>query len=153
MLKKYFRIVMKKYVSLIMIFVLPTYTITNYLLNSEEIMDKINSKATKIIFVHLFNTIKNKEESEYLIGTIVYIGFFPFLFYIKGFNEINFYLKCFKYLENKKVYKDNDINLKKIRNSSRKKSCCAIFIWRFRRDIWCCSLAVPVLAKPPISML
>ena len=122
LLKKYFRIVMKKYVSLIMIFVLPTYTITNYLLNSEEIMDKINSKATKIIFVHLFNTIKNKEESEYLIGTIVYIGFFPFLFYIKGFNEINFYLKCFKYLENKKVYKDNDINLKKIRNSSRKKN-------------------------------
>ena len=121
LLNKKIRIVIKKYVALIMIFALPVYTIINYLLNSEEIMEKITGKATKIIFVNLFDTIKNEEESEYLIGKIIYTGCFPFIFYLKGFNEINFYLKCFQYLQEKKDSRDSDGHMKKLTNVSKKK--------------------------------
>ena len=118
--KQNFRIVMKKYVSIIIIFSLPVYTIIDYMLNSEEIMEKIDNKVTKIIFVHLFDNNKTEEESDYLIGKVIYTGCFTFVFFIKGFNEVNFYLKCFKFLQNKKNKGDNEIYMKKLVNVNRK---------------------------------
>ena len=106
LLKNKFRIIMKKYTSIIMIYFLPIYTIIDYLLNSEQIKSGLNYTIMKMIFVNLFDVV-NEGESEYLIGVFLYTGCFPFLFFIKGFNEINFYLKCFKYLENKKNNNDN----------------------------------------------
>ena len=41
--KQNFRFVMKKYISIIMIFSLPVYTIIDYMLNSKEIMEKIDN--------------------------------------------------------------------------------------------------------------
>ena len=73
-----------------MIFTLPIYTILNYMFNSEAIIDKISNSVTRTIFINIFDIFKDDEESEYLIGEVIYTGLFPFLFFIKGFNEINF---------------------------------------------------------------
>jgi hypothetical protein len=121
LLKNNFRIIMKKYTSIIMIFTLPIYTILNYMFNSEAIIDKISNSVTRTIFINIFDIFKDDEESEYLIGEVIYTGLFPFLFFIKGFNEINFYLKCSKYMEYKKKNKENDNYMKKVVNVSRKR--------------------------------
>ena len=121
LLKNNFRIIMKKYTSIIMIFALPIYTILNYMFNSEAIIDKISNSVTRTIFINIFDIFKDDEESEYLIGEVIYTGLFPFLFFIKGFNEINFYLKCSKYMEYKKKNKENDNYMKKVVNVSRKR--------------------------------
>ena len=121
LLKNNFRIIMKKYTSIIMIFTLPIYTILNYMFNSEAIIDKISNSVTRTIFINIFDIFKDDEESEYLIGEVIYTGLFPFLFFIKGFNEINFYLKCSKYIEYKKKNKENDNYMKKVVNVSRKR--------------------------------
>ena len=122
LLKTNFRNLMKKYCSLIMVFALPIYTIINYIVNAEGIIKEINkSNISKIIFVHLFDNAKGEDESEYLIDDFLYTGWFPFIFFVKAFNEINFYLKCLQFIENKKNNKDIDISLKKVINVSRKR--------------------------------
>ena len=121
LVKKNIRNVMKYFISYIIIFLVPIYTIVDYLVNSEQIMEKIKNKVTKIIFVNLFDNSKDEKDSEYIIGRVIYIGCFPFIFYIKGFNEVNFYLKCFKYIQNKKYAKDNDNYMKRLVNVSRKR--------------------------------
>ena len=132
LLKKSIRNVMKKYISIIIIFCVPIYTIIDYLVNSEQIMDKITNTATKIIFVHLFDNNEGEEESDYLIGKVIYTGCFTFIFFIKGFNEVNFYLKCFKYCQNKKNNKDGDNYRKRLVTISKKRN--DSFVSSFNED-------------------
>ena len=108
-LSKKIRTVIKQYISILMLMILPIYTILNYALNSKQIMELIENKFTKFFFVNLFNSENEEEQSEYLIGNVIYTGCFPFLFFMKGYNEINFYFKCIHYME----IKDKD-EIKKI---------------------------------------
>jgi hypothetical protein len=64
---------MKKYVAILIMFILPIYTILNYALNSHQIISKISSLITKLIFVDLFNNNNDdEEESEYIIESVIY---------------------------------------------------------------------------------
>ena len=98
-LNKKFRTLMKKYISFLIIIILPIYTISNYALNSSQIMNKISNRFTKLIFVDLFNNENEEGESEYIIGNVIYTGCIPFILFMKAFNEINLYLKCLSYIE------------------------------------------------------
>ena len=98
-LNKKFRNFMKKYITLLIMFILPIYTIINYTLNSHQIIKRIYSQFTKLIFVDLFNNQNDSGESEYIIDSVIYTGCIPFLLFMKGYNEINFYLKLLIYIE------------------------------------------------------
>ena len=119
-LNKKFRNFMKKYITLFIMFILPIYTIINYTLNSHQIIKRIYSQFTKLIFVDLFNNQNDSGESEYIIDSVIYTGCIPFLLFMKGYNEINFYLKLLMYIEirdkeekEEKEEKKNDIKAKK----------------------------------------
>ena len=92
-LSKKIRNVMEKYISILIMIIISIYTILNYSLNSKQIMNIINNKYNKYIFVDLFNNDGN-EKSEFLIGNMISIGCFPFLLFMKGYNEIIFFSKC-----------------------------------------------------------
>ena len=96
-LNKKCRNFMKRYLSIIVMIIVPIYTIINYSLNSKQIMAIAYNKYTSYFFVDLFNK-NDKEKSEYLIGA----GCFPFLFFMLGFNGINIYLKSLNLIQNKK---------------------------------------------------
>ena len=112
-LSKQFRTLMKKYIAILIMLILPIYTILNYALNSSQIMDKISSRFTKLIFVDLFNNENEEGESEYLIGSVIYTGCIPFLLFMKAFNEINLHLKCLYYLEYKEKEDKDEKKIKK----------------------------------------
>ena len=120
LLKESVRKIMKLFISYIILFLVPLYTIVDYSVNSEQVMEKIKNNVTKIIFVYLFNNSQDEQDSEYIIGEVIYIGCFTFIFYIKGFNEVNFYLKCSKYIQNKKSTKDSDTYMKRVVTFTKK---------------------------------
>ena len=97
-LNKNLRILMKKYIAILIIVLIAIYTIINYFLNSHQIMHKITNKLTKLIFVDLFNN-ENEDDSENLIGNVIYTGCIPFFLFMIGFNSIIFHFKCLNYLE------------------------------------------------------
>ena len=116
-LHKKFRILMKKYISLIFMYTLPFYIIINYILNSKEVVNLISDQIKKLIFVYLFQEKNEEGENEYLIGSVIYTGCIPFLLFIKGFNDINCHLKCLEYLaKTEKEEKELKKKLKKIKN-------------------------------------
>ena len=104
---------MKKYIAILIMFILPIYTILNYALNSTQIMNKISSRFTKLIFVDLFNNENEEGESEYLIGSVIYTGCIPFFLFMKAYNEINLHLKCLYYLELKEKEDKDEKRTKK----------------------------------------
>ena len=95
-LNKKCRNFMKRYLSILVMIIVPIYTIINYSLNSKQIMDIAYNKYIIYFFVDLFKK-DDKENSEYRIGA----GCFPFLFFMLGYNEINVYLKSFNIIRNK----------------------------------------------------
>ena len=114
-LNKKFRILMKKYIAVLIIVLISIYTILNYSLNSHQIMNKITNRLTKLIFVDLFDNENEEGDSEYLIGSVIYTGCIPFILFLIGFNSINFHLKCLYYLKVKDTEefeekKDNKIS-------------------------------------------
>ena len=105
----------KNFIALLMMIIIPIYTIINYILNSKEISSIINNKFNNFIFVNLFNNYEDdNDQSEYLIGNVIYTGCFPFLFFILGFDRINLHFKCEKINE----LKENEI--KKIIRKAKK---------------------------------
>ena len=107
----------KNFIALLMMIIIPIYTISNYILNSKEISCIVNNKFNNFIFVNLFNNNEDDDnaQNEYLIGNVVYTGCFPFLFFILGFDKINLHFKCEKLNE----LKENEV--KKILRKSKKK--------------------------------
>ena len=99
-LNKRFRTLMKKYIAILMMFILPFYTILNYFLNSHQIMSEISGRFTKLIFVDLFNNENEDGENEYLIGNVIYTGCIPFILFMIAYNEINLHLKILYFIEN-----------------------------------------------------
>ena len=98
-LNKKIRTFLRNYISILIMFILPIYTILNYALNSHQIMSKISSRFTKLIFVDLFNNENEDGETEYIIGSI-YTGFIPFILFMIAYNQINLNLKTLFYLKN-----------------------------------------------------
>ena len=130
-LNKKFRNIMKKYVAILIMFILPIYTILNYALNSHQIISKISSLITKLIFVDLFNNNNDdEEESEYIIESVIYTGCIPFLLFMKGFNEINLHLKCLWFIELKEKEEKEEKEEKKDLKAKKKHS----FLSSFSHD-------------------
>ena len=99
-LNKKFRTLMKKIDNLLM-FILPIYTIINYVLSSKSIKAIITNRYMQLMFIDIFKNDDNNGEPEYLIEGAIYIGCIPFLLFMIGFNEINFHLKCLNFIDKK----------------------------------------------------
>ena len=116
-LNKKFRALMKKYTCFIYMFILPFFTIINYTLNSNLIMNNLNDKYyIELVFIVLFKEEGEDSEGEYLIGNIINISSIPFILFVFGFNEINLHLKCLEYNEKKEEEK----NMRRHKDSKKK---------------------------------
>ena len=118
------RTVIKKGIIKLFMYIVPFYTIANYILNSNEIKKRISGSITQKYFIELFGNVHQNKENDFFIANAIPATCVPFLLFMKGFNEINVYLNCLHFSSSKKgvEIEMQYINKNKFRNFSEDSS-------------------------------